>query len=276
MTLAKGVPRSQHTDLKSFSKLNHNTKSTIYRGTLFEYQTQSILRKCLGIYTHRSAGNDDRGVDLRGTWFLPTSASPKPGDLVRHLKVIVQCKSMSVKVGPKYVRELQGSLSYETQPTMAVLAINSDFTKMALLPYVRSLWPMALVVIDAKNHQCSKLIWNNAAEKVMQGIHIGTGWTYGDDGIKSRPALCFDGKVINRIPGPYLRKDEADTSGEKKAHLDPSWCINAEPEFHYVDPDTAGFWGGIEGEESEEVDMGFAHFHSAYEMKEFLHGERAP
>ncbi|KAI8602779.1 hypothetical protein EDD21DRAFT_283789, partial [Dissophora ornata] len=163
-----------HNDLESFEGLHHNINSTLYRGTLFEYQTQDILKKCLGIYTQRSAGNNDLGVDLRGTWFLPLSSSPKPGDMVRHLKVIVQCKMMNAKVGPKFVRELQGSLSYETQPTMAILAVSSEFTRLALLPYAQSLWPMALVVIDTENYECRKLMWNTAAEKVMHGLQIAT------------------------------------------------------------------------------------------------------
>ncbi|KAG0346102.1 hypothetical protein BG004_002435 [Podila humilis] len=201
-----GTIHGSHNDLSSFEGLDHNTKSTIYRGTLFEYQTQEILKKTLGIHTQRSAGNNDLGVDLRGTWFVPLSASPKPGDKVRHLKVIVQCKVLRGKVGPKFVRELQGSLSFETQPTMAILAVSSDFTKHALLPYAKSIWPMALVVIDAENHQCRKLMWNRAADKVMHGLHVGTKWIKGENGMESWPVLCFEGKPLERLPGPYLRR----------------------------------------------------------------------
>ncbi|KAF9951144.1 hypothetical protein BGZ65_006155 [Modicella reniformis] len=195
-----------HKDLESFEELDHNTDSATYRGTLFEYQTQEILKKHLGIYTQRFAGSNDLGVDLRGTWFLPLSSSPNPGDMVRHLKVIVQCKTMSSKIGPKFVRELQGSLSYESQPTMAILATSSEFTQQALLPYAKSLWPMALVVIDTKSQECRKLMWNRAAEKVMHGVQLSTRWILDENGeMDTTPVLCFEGEVIKRLPGPYLR-----------------------------------------------------------------------
>ncbi|KAF9570732.1 hypothetical protein EC968_001463 [Mortierella alpina] len=237
-----------HNNLQSFEDLDHNTDSTIYRGTLFEYQTQEILRDCLGIYTQRSAGNNDYGVDLRGTWFLPLSASPKPGDMVRHLKVIVQCKRMNSKIGPKFVRELQGSLSYESQPTMAILAVSSEFTKQALLPYAKSLWPMALVVIDTKTNECRKLMWNRAAEKVMHGVQIGTRWMSGEgEQMESRPVLCFQGKVIERLPGPYLNEGVQLNADVKKAtaplvaslvdYAIPDWNIETDPGFLHVVPD---------------------------------------
>ncbi|KAF9403078.1 hypothetical protein BGX21_007236 [Mortierella sp. AD011] len=260
--IAKRDTYGAHNDLESFKELHHNTKSTIYRGTLFEYQTQNILRKCLGIYTQRFAGNGDCGVDLRGTWFLPTSTSSKPGDMVRHLKVIVQCKWSNSKIGPKYVRELQGSLSYETQPTMAILAISSDFTRLALSPYASSLWPMALVVIDAEKQQCSKLMWNRAAERVMHGVQLGTRWSCNTDGkLESQPVLCFDGVPIERVPGPHLIDRELDDDGDmdmslfsSMEYILPDWFIDTEPEYLYDAPDATGYWYGI-GEEEEDVDL---------------------
>ncbi|KAF9936522.1 hypothetical protein BGZ67_002245 [Mortierella alpina] len=240
-----------HSDLQSFEDLEHNTDSTIYRGTLFEYQTQEILRNCLGIYTQRSAGNNDYGVDLRGTWFLPLSASPMPGDMVRHLKVIVQCKKMNSKIGPKFVRELQGSLSYESQPTMAILAVSSEFTKQALLPYAKSLWPMALVVIDTKTNECRKLMWNRAAEKVMHGVQIGTRWMSGEgEQMESRPVLCFQGKVIERLPGPYMNEGVQQPNAKSNStaplvqslvdYAIPDWNIETDPGYLHVVPDARG------------------------------------
>ncbi|KAF9315741.1 hypothetical protein BG003_002688 [Podila horticola] len=215
-SVANGTSPGTHNDLSSFDQLDHNTNSTIYQGTRFEYLTQDILKKQLGIYTQRSAGNNDLGVDLRGTWFLPLSSSPQPGDHVRHLKVIVQCKKMVAKIGPKFVRELQGSLSFETQPTMAILAISSEYTKQALLPYAKSIWPMALAVIDTETNECRKLMWNRAADKVMHGLHVGTKWIPSKSGkMESRPVLCFDGKVLERLPGPYLNEGGFDIEIEE-------------------------------------------------------------
>ncbi|KAG9072422.1 hypothetical protein KI688_000193 [Linnemannia hyalina] len=255
-TVGTGPSGLVHNDLQSFKDLEHNMDSTIYRGTLFEYQTQEILKKTLGIYTQRSAGNGDLGVDLRGTWFLPLSASPKEGDMVRHLKVIVQCKKMTSKIGPKYVRELQGSLSFETQPTMAILAVSSEYTKQALLPYAKSLWPMALVVIDTEAQEVRKLMWNRAAEKVMHGLQVGTKWMLGYGGqLESRPVLCFGGNVLKRLPGPYLSEGQELTSEDSKALVDyaiPDWNINTQPECIHVFPKPED--GQTSRQESEDVD----------------------
>lgn len=255
-TMGAGPSGLVHNDLQSFEDLEHNMDSTIYRGTLFEYQTQEILRKTLGIYTQRSAGNGDLGVDLRGTWFLPLSASPKEGDMVRHLKVIVQCKKMASKIGPKFVRELQGSLSFETQPTMAILAASSEYTKQALLPYAKSLWPMALVVIDPEAQEVRKLMWNRAAEKVMHGLQVGTKWMPGNGaGLESRPVLCFEGKVLKRLPGPYLSEGRELMSEYCKApanYVIPDWNINTQPSCIHVFP--APEDGQVSRQESEDVD----------------------
>lgn len=255
-TFSAGATGLVHNDLQSFEDMEHNMESTIYRGTLFEYQTQKILQKTLGIYTQRSAGNGDLGVDLRGTWFLPLSASPQAGDKVRHLKVIVQCKKMTSKIGPKYVRELQGSLSFETQPTMAILAVSSEYTKQALLPYAKSLWPMALVVIDTEAQECRKLMWNRAAEKVMHGLQVGTKWMPGRDGeLENRPVLCFNGKVLKRLPGPYLSEGQEVTSEEMTMvnYAIPDWNITTRPECIHVFPEPCeGHVSRAEGEDVED------------------------
>ncbi|KAF9971167.1 hypothetical protein BGZ73_005935 [Actinomortierella ambigua] len=230
----RNIPTSSlHNDLKSFTSIDHNnTNSTLYRGTLFEYQTQKILRDQLGIYTHRSAGLGDEGVDLRGKWFLPISASPSPDEWVRHLNVIVQCKKMTGKIGPRYVRELQGTLSYESQPTLAILAIASDFTKHALVPCLKSLWPMALIVIDIERQECRKLLWNQAAERVMHGVQIGVLRQKNEVGgakdpvthapagmMEGRPVLCFKGSVLERLPGP-LKSPKRDNDVTTNSHED--------------------------------------------------------
>ncbi|KAG0242903.1 hypothetical protein BGW41_003303 [Actinomortierella wolfii] len=205
-----------HNDLESFESIEHNNpNSSVFHGTRFEYQTQEILRKQLGIYTHRSAGHSDEGVDLRGKWFLPLSASPKPEDWVRHLNVIVQCKKMTSKVGPRFVRELQGTLSYESQPTIAILAVSSDFTKQALTPCIRSVWPMALAVIDVDRQECRKLMWNQAAERIMHGLQIGSFRSAPD--AEDRPVLCFEGRVLERLPGPWRPSERMNDKKEPKS-----------------------------------------------------------
>ncbi|KAG0236307.1 hypothetical protein BGW42_003719 [Actinomortierella wolfii] len=213
--LATTPPRQGSTYQEVGVTEHNNPNSSVFHGTRFEYQTQEILRKQLGIYTHRSAGHSDEGVDLRGKWFLPLSASPKPEDWVRHLNVIVQCKKMTSKVGPRFVRELQGTLSYESQPTIAILAVSSDFTKQALTPCIRSVWPMALAVIDVDRQECRKLMWNQAAERIMHGLQIGSFRSAPD--AEDRPVLCFEGRVLERLPGPWRPSERMYVKKEPKS-----------------------------------------------------------
>ncbi|CAA7263250.1 unnamed protein product [Cyclocybe aegerita] len=62
----------------------------------------------------RVGGKEDGGVDLVGWWWLPhnaasvSSSSPASTADRRRLRVIGQCKAEKKKMGPNYVRELEG------------------------------------------------------------------------------------------------------------------------------------------------------------------------
>ncbi|KAJ3514869.1 hypothetical protein NLJ89_g2123 [Agrocybe chaxingu] len=62
----------------------------------------------------RVGGKEDGGVDLVGWWWLPhetsstSSSSPPSTAGRRRLRVIGQCKAEKKKMGPNYVRELEG------------------------------------------------------------------------------------------------------------------------------------------------------------------------
>ncbi|ANB11348.1 Rrg7p [Sugiyamaella lignohabitans] len=90
---------SPHHDLKSYIRYtncnNVNQKSTVFRGTLYEYSVQHILMSHLkfkGVVRSGRAG--DKGVDLLGNW--------------KKLLALVQCKSSTVKTGARLFREMAG------------------------------------------------------------------------------------------------------------------------------------------------------------------------
>jgi len=107
----------------------------------------------------RVGGREDGGIDLLGWWWLPpihnallnhdiaTSSSNR-----RRIRVIGQCKAEKKKLGPNYVRELEGVLfrfltspldkppdpeftnpDTSQLPIVALLMSESEFTKSAIL-----------------------------------------------------------------------------------------------------------------------------------------------
>ncbi|KAF4581683.1 hypothetical protein EYR40_002695 [Pleurotus pulmonarius] len=64
---------------------------------------------------HRVGGKDDGGVDLIGWWKLPHfPLDPTAATLPDRIRVVAQCKAEKKKIGPKYIRELEGVLHEHT------------------------------------------------------------------------------------------------------------------------------------------------------------------
>lgn len=131
--------------------------STVHRGALFEKRAQRAL-KGLSMALERVGGKEDGGIDLQGWWWLPNwnhilhskeAASSTP-PLIR-LRVLAQCKAESKKMGPNYVREMEGVLSrhhhnnHTLEPTVALLVSQSPFTKSTLLRVTSSPTPFLLI-----------------------------------------------------------------------------------------------------------------------------------
>lgn len=108
------------TDTASGSSL----ESTVARGTRFERGVQAHLSS-LGMQLDRIGGRDDQGTDLLGWWKvrwpLRTSdggTAGEPAHLPKsaglNMRVIVQCKAEKKPLGPKILRELEGTLHRAT------------------------------------------------------------------------------------------------------------------------------------------------------------------
>ena len=138
------APSPNHHNLSTFlthaNRTGLNPASTTYRGTLYEYITQSALHR-YGMSLLRVGGRNDGGVDMVGTWSLPnsTSSSLRPHDsssaslhtadetildpnpapslssaTAPPIRVAIQCKrfapSSKSSLGPSLVRELEGAI----------------------------------------------------------------------------------------------------------------------------------------------------------------------
>ncbi|KAF7800360.1 hypothetical protein EIP86_011610 [Pleurotus ostreatoroseus] len=116
----------------------------------------------------RVGGASDGGIDLQGWWWLPTSVgephSDNPADN-RRMRVLAQCKAEKRKIGPAYLREMEGvlhrysvgapqALSSSTEqatpsqspyPIVGLFLSSSPFTKQAMLRVHSSPFPFCLL-----------------------------------------------------------------------------------------------------------------------------------
>ncbi|KAJ2936816.1 hypothetical protein H1R20_g273, partial [Candolleomyces eurysporus] len=92
--------------------------STVHRGVAFEERALRLLKDNFSMSLRRVGGRGDGGIDLIGWWWLPRAplTGTEPGhdsphqDLARRrrFRVVGQCKAEKKKMGPNYVRELEG------------------------------------------------------------------------------------------------------------------------------------------------------------------------
>ena len=146
--------------------------STVHQGTAFEERSLALLHKSMSMSLKRVGGKEDGGIDLLGWWWLPaTNNSSLNHDIAtnrRRIRVIGQCKAEKKKLGPKFVRELEGVLfrfltnpldkppdpefinpDTSQLPIVALLMSESEFTKSAILRANSSPIPFFLLHLPA-------------------------------------------------------------------------------------------------------------------------------
>lgn len=172
-------PSTGHNDLASYDAYATRTgldpKSTTYAGTHYEYTVAASLRR-LGFDLQRVGGRSDGGIDLLGTWAVPSVASSAEDELP--LRIILQCKAFgrqSSKVGPQHVRELEGAFvsappgwrGNAEDGVVGVLVAQKPATKGVRDSLTRSRWPM-VYMLCSKEGRVEQLLWNRRAEE--QGL----------------------------------------------------------------------------------------------------------
>ncbi|KAF5334756.1 hypothetical protein D9611_012935 [Ephemerocybe angulata] len=108
--------------LSGYTKTAKCRLSTVHRGVAFEQRALNLLKEYFSMSLTRVGGRGDGGIDLLGWWWLPsiytsavspssTSSSPDTGlqqQRQLRIRVVGQCKAEKKKLGPNYVRELEG------------------------------------------------------------------------------------------------------------------------------------------------------------------------
>ncbi|KAI8822916.1 uncharacterized protein EV422DRAFT_494143 [Fimicolochytrium jonesii] len=137
-------------------------------GTAFESDTIASLRS-FHMDLRRVGGANDKGVDLRGKWVLSGSAGSSAPHTV---PIIVQCKASRTPLGPKYLRELEGTLARESAGTIAVMACYEGYTRAAVEVCLGSVRPMILAVVERVGRRCVGFTMNRATQYLLPGVRM--------------------------------------------------------------------------------------------------------
>lgn len=169
-----------HHDLPSFleyaSRNNMDTGSTTYVGTHYEYIVKQALER-LGMSLKQVGGRSDCGIDLLGTWSLPTAPQP--------LKVLIQCKAFAAKIRPAQARELEGTFigapqGWRTSSVLAFLVSQQAATKGVREALGRSRLPMGYMLCGADG-KIMQMLWNRkAADEGLEGLEVEMQYAGGD------------------------------------------------------------------------------------------------
>lgn len=175
----------------------------------------------------RVGGKGDGGIDMLGWWWIPAipddALSPQRR---RRVRIIAQCKAEKKKMGPKYVRELEGvlhrycassplqeiddSVHLEDHPaggsdtasqvrhipSVGLLISESTFTKATVLHAQSSSIPLLLLHLPPEDavalspENLGSAIWNPALERGLLGGQMEMRWERSVQG-PSRPALWW-------------------------------------------------------------------------------------
>jgi len=156
--------KAKHHDLPSFldyaRRTGLDTASTIYAGTHYEYTVASALER-YGFHLRRVGGASDLGIDLVGSWAVPSVPEP--------LKVLVQCKALAKKISPNVVRELEGAFAgapvgWRGNGVIGLLVTKQPATKGVRDSLGRTRWPMAFVACSPEG-TVQQMLWNHRAEE---------------------------------------------------------------------------------------------------------------
>jgi hypothetical protein len=188
-------PSTKHHDLSSFlqyaAQADLNPNSTTYVGTHFEYMVAATLSK-YGFTLRRIGGASDQGIDLLGTWVVPSA--PRP------LKVLLQCKALAQKIGPNLIRELEGAfvgapIGWKGAGVIGILVTQRPATPGIRESITRSKWPMAFISCSREG-LVQQMLWNRKAQ--CQGLeNLGVGVRNSVDGIEEQQViLTWKGKPL--------------------------------------------------------------------------------
>ncbi|KAK5998671.1 hypothetical protein PT974_01053 [Cladobotryum mycophilum] len=200
------APSKHHSDLSTFlayaERIDLDKESNVYRGTHYEYTVAEKLVR-YGFNLKRIGRSGDYGIDLIGTWTLPLKVPLKPpSPAARPMRVLIQCKSMGVKMGPRYIRELEGAFvgapaGWIGSGVLGLMAGTSSATKGTREALGRSNKPMGYLVCS-EDGILEQMLWNQRAEE--EGLEgVGVAMKRFENSRKQEVVLTHNG-----VPLPFI------------------------------------------------------------------------
>ncbi|KAI1116927.1 hypothetical protein F5Y14DRAFT_405778 [Nemania sp. NC0429] len=208
--------KDQHHDLASYMEYAERTgldvKSMVFIGTHYEYSVASALRP-LGFDLRRVGGHSDKGIDLLGTWSVPSTPAHLP------IRAIIQCKAYSTaktaRIGPHFIRELEGAYlgappGWRGSGVIGLLVTQRPATKGVREALAKSRWPLGYVSCPGDGG-FEQLLWNRRAEE--EGLEgMGVAASLSDDdrhGSAQRLVLTWKGRrcVAPKTTSPVEHDD---------------------------------------------------------------------
>ncbi|KAL9576541.1 MAG: hypothetical protein Q9212_007011 [Teloschistes hypoglaucus] len=199
------IPQS-HTSLPTFLAYARSAplspKSAVYAGTYYEYLCLSTLSR-LGFSLSRTGGRSDQGIDLIGTWSLPSIPPCHPP-----LKCLIQCKASKSKITPDVVRELEGSFAgapagFLGEEVVSVLCAKREATKGVREAVRRSKRPVVWVMLEdlggeeGTGGKVRQMLWNQRVSDLgAEGVGVGVKYSPGEkEGVEKEVVLTWRGEV---------------------------------------------------------------------------------
>lgn len=188
-----------------------STKSTVEVGTSYEYLCATTL-ECLGFSLSRTGGRSDKGIDLLGTWNLPSKSHSKDEQT---LHVVVQCKARKDTPNPMWIRELDGAVAgapfkWRGDDVIRTLCAKGEATVGVREAVRNSRRPLIWVRIedlgertdangelDLARGRVRQLLWNHQVQcMVGQGLGVGVKYVHGKKGpMEQEVCLTLEGKI---------------------------------------------------------------------------------
>ncbi|KAI1379416.1 hypothetical protein F4677DRAFT_442394 [Hypoxylon crocopeplum] len=210
------APSSEHHDGASYAayaaRIGLDLESKTYIGTRYEYIVSSALAP-LGFSVKRVGGRSDYGIDLLGTWRVPSTPTVTSTSNPEPLRVLLQCKvsSQNTKIGPHHVRELEGAFvgappGWRGPGVLGFLVAQKPATKGMRDALGRSRWPMGYVSCS-QDGRLEQMLWNRRAEEEgLEGMGVSVRFCEDASGqTEQRLVLTWKGK-------PYVPEQESCTS----------------------------------------------------------------
>ena len=190
---------AQPSDLKSFQETaaEKNTDSYHYTGTEYEYKAIEALKN-MSFDIQRCGKAGDQGVDFRGIWTLPDKSIP----------VIGQCKKEAKKCPPKYIRELEGTITHQSQSIaegthqnlikdlFGIFVSHSGYSTEAITYAMQSQYPIILSLVDS-DLQITQFKLNTKANKLLPNLLLGHKFVMNGNSERVKViSLFYDGNAL--------------------------------------------------------------------------------